>query len=107
LAIIPELGSSIGMMGGMIKSVGTNIALEWLAKELPSWVIGSKVASAYKDLEFAKKLGDAAKIESALQKIKSIDKLETGVQMGQTALRSLDIASTLYFTKQSRLLETA
>lgn len=105
---IPEIGSSLGLFGGNIATMGIDMVLSYVSRKLPVWV--AKVAPqgrALKAIQAAMAAGEMEKAAELAKNVKNIDRLNTIVGAGQTAINAANIGAGLYFTRWSREQETA
>lgn len=100
--MLPEIGSTLGMIEGMIETIGVNAASEAVIRKLPSLIMGGEYKAA---LNAAISAGDAAKIKQLLD---ASSKIQTGKALGATtaAIRSLEVGSAIGITTAQRVHET-
>jgi hypothetical protein len=101
--MIPEIGSTLGMIEGMLGSMSVNVAAEAAIRKLPSLALGGKkykvaldAAMAAGDTEKLRKLLGAKEAFEASNKWKAL----------KYGIRSAEIGSELAITTQQRVLET-
>lgn len=100
--MLPEIGSTLGMIEGMIETVGLNVATEAAIRKLPSLIGGGPTKKAIQ-LAFAS--GDVEKGISLL-KAKSAAETATRTKVAEAALRSAEIATGIGITYGQRRHET-
>lgn len=103
LYMVPEIGSTLGMIEGMLGTIGLNVAAEAVIRRLPDILVGGK---KYKvALDAAEAMGDAGKYLSLIKKKNAIygSKKLAGFE---SAIRAADIETGLGITTQQRIIET-
>ena len=102
LYMLPEIGSTLGMVEGMIETVGLNVAAEAAVRKLPSLIGGGPTKKA---IQMAFAAGDIEKGVSLL-KARSAAEVATSTKLGEAALRSAEIGTGIGITYGQRKHET-
>lgn len=90
--MLPELGSTLGLAGGMVKTMGLNMVSNYILSKLP--VIAASLVDKSKNIKYGAKL-----LENAASTLLS-PKTAAGI-------RSLEIAATFDILSDQRKLETS
>lgn len=101
--MIPEVGSTLGMVEGMIESIGLNAASEAVIRKLPSVLLGNKWKQAY----------NAAIVTKDINALRTLNEakiaLDTSKKLGITtaAIRSAELTTSANIIANQRRMETA
>lgn len=101
--MLPEIGSTLGMIEGMIETIGLNAAAEAAIRKLPSLVFGGKKYKAA--LNAATSAGDINKIRQLLSvqtEASNINKLAAA----ESAIRSIELGASAKIITGQRIHET-
>lgn len=100
--MLPEVGSTLGMIEGMIETIGLNVAAEAAIRKLPSLIAGGPTKKA---IQMAFASGDVNKGISLL-KARSAAQTSNAVGLTEAAIRSGEIAGGIGITYGQRVFET-
>ena len=100
--MLPEVGSTLGMIEGMIETIGLNVAAEAAIRKLPSLIAGGPTKKA---IQMAFASGDINKGISLL-KARSAAQTSNAVGLTEAAIRSGEIAGGIGITYGQRVFET-
>jgi hypothetical protein len=101
--MIPEIGSTLGMVEGMIGSMSINVAAEAAIRKLPSIALGGKKFEMA--LKAAAAAGDTKKLEQLIKAKQAVD-ASNKLKAVKYGIRTAEVGAEIGITTQQRILET-